>query len=317
MNQSVRFSLRGLSVVLLFICLFCLLSSFSRAADTYQYVVLIGVDGAGAFFKEADTPQIDRIFQNGSITYEAIAAMPSISAECWGSMLHGVTPSFHGLTNAIASERPYDMDSMFPSVFRVIRENNPKAVLASFCTWPAINFGIVEDEIGVLKNRQANDDALVQAVCAYLQETMPNFLFVAFDEPDAVGHAQGFGSQEQLACITRIDEYIGEIFRIYRDKNILANTLFIVTADHGGNETEHGGDTDAEMQLMYAVAGKTVQAGGAAIDMQIRDNAAIILHAFGYAVPETWTARVPSGVFVNVEAGARPVYPREPDTEQP
>ena len=92
-------------------------------AFVYERVVLLGVDGAGAFFRDADTPNIDRIFENGSKSYEVITSDPSISAECWGSMLHGVTPNIHRLTNSIVAAKPYDPESEFPSVFRVIRES--------------------------------------------------------------------------------------------------------------------------------------------------------------------------------------------------
>ena len=32
---------------------------------TYKHVVVIGIDGAGAFIREADTPHFDRIFAEG------------------------------------------------------------------------------------------------------------------------------------------------------------------------------------------------------------------------------------------------------------
>ena len=37
----------------------------------YRHVVVVGVDGAGGWFKDADTPNFDRIFQNGAVTYRA------------------------------------------------------------------------------------------------------------------------------------------------------------------------------------------------------------------------------------------------------
>ena len=54
---------------------------------TYKRVALIGVDGAGNFFRNTSTPNIDRIFDGGSVAYDVYTATPSISAECWGSML--------------------------------------------------------------------------------------------------------------------------------------------------------------------------------------------------------------------------------------
>ena len=91
-------------------------------------------------------------------------------------------------------------------------------------------------------------------------------------------------------------------------KNLKLNdTLFIVTADHGGNGKSHGGLTDGEKYVMFAAAGKTVQQGTIE-DMEIRDTAAVVLYALGYESHENWTARVPSGLFEGVVAGERPVY---------
>ena len=56
----------------------------------YSHVIVIGVDGAGAWFKDADTPNFDRIFAKGAVTYRALSSKPTISAECWGLMLIGV-----------------------------------------------------------------------------------------------------------------------------------------------------------------------------------------------------------------------------------
>ena len=55
----------------------------------YSHVIVVGIDGAGAFIKDAQTPNFDNIFKNGAVTYGALASNPTISAECWGSMLLG------------------------------------------------------------------------------------------------------------------------------------------------------------------------------------------------------------------------------------
>ena len=69
----------------------------------YKHVVIVGVDGAGRFFADADTPNIDRIFKNGACTFDMLTAEPTISAQCWGSMLLGVPPEVHKLTNGIVA----------------------------------------------------------------------------------------------------------------------------------------------------------------------------------------------------------------------
>lgn len=273
----------------------------------YKHVVVIGVDGAGAFFREAETPNLDQIFADGAVTYKMLSADPTISAQCWGSMLHGVTPEYHRLTNGIVESRAYPLDSLFPSFFKVIRENDQNAVLASFTNWNPINVGIVENDLDVYKKGGIGDADLTREICAYVAENNPTALFVQFDEADGAGHAGGYGTQTHLDKITELDGYIGQIYEAYNKKGLLAETLFIVTSDHGGNDHSHGGLTDGEKYVMFAANGKNVQKGEIQ-DIEIRDTAAIVLYALGYDCPETWTARVPSGLFNGVTAKERPVY---------
>lgn len=283
----------------------------SKEDDTvksvYKHVIVIGVDGAGAFFKQSETPNIDKIFENGAITYKALTENPSISAQSWGSLMHGITNNYHGLTNAIVANTPYPLDSPFPSFFKVVRDNNKDAKLASFCNWNPINVGIVEDEIGVYKFGGVNDSSICNAVCYYVADKAPELVFVQFDEADGVGHSVGYNTPQHFAKIKEIDALIGKIYDAYEKKGIIDETLFIVTADHGGNGKNHGGYTDGEKYIMFAAAGKTVEKGEIG-EMAIRDTASVVLHAFGYEQPESWTSRVPSGLFKGVTAGERPVY---------
>ena len=146
----------------------------------YKYVAVIGVDGAGNFFRRTSTPEIDRIFADGAMTYNMLTSKPTISAQCWGSMLHGVTAAVHGLTNGIVEKVPFATDSKYPSFFRVIREHDEDAVLASFCHWNPINVGIVEDGIDVYKEGGIADEVLTDHICNYLAKNKPTALFVQF-----------------------------------------------------------------------------------------------------------------------------------------
>lgn len=274
---------------------------------TYKHVIVIGVDGAGNFFNKTATPNIDKIFENGAVSYKVLTENPSISAQCWGALLHGVTNNVHGLTNAIVAEREFPKDSKYPSFFKVVRENDKDAKLASFSHWNPINVGIIENDIGVHKYGGVADKAICEAVCSFVDIAAPKLVFVQFDEVDGAGHSSGYNTPTHFAKITEIDGYIGKIYEAYEKKGIIDDTLFIVTADHGGNGTSHGGYTDGEKYIMFAAAGKTVEKGSIG-DMVIRDTASVVLHAFGYEQPESWTSRVPSGLFKGVTAGERPIY---------
>lgn len=270
----------------------------------YSHVVVIGVDGAGSWFKDADTPNFDKIFENGAVIYKALSSKPTISAECWGSMLIGVGPEIHGLTNDVVSSTPYDVKSPFPSVFRRIREAYPDAVLGSYCDWNPITHGIVENNIGV-SHATAHDTDLTPIVCDYILEKKPDFLFIHFDSVDGAGHSTGYGLPAFIKRINEVDKLIGNVYSAVKKAGMLEETLFIVIADHGGTNDEnnhgsHGGWTDEEKYVTFAATGKGVNKTEIE-EMNIRDLAAIVLYAMGIESPEFnengWTSQIPKDLF--------------------
>jgi len=265
----------------------------------YSHVVVVGIDGAGSFFKDAVTPNFDQIFADGAVTYHALSSNPSISAECWGSMLLGVGPEVHKLNNNHIAKNPYPVDAPFPSLFRRIRAVMPDAELGSYCDWNPITFGIVENNIGV-SHETARDTELTPIICDYIKAKKPTFLFIQMDSVDGAGHTHDYGTPEHLDRIHVVDGYINDIHEAIKDADMLEDTLFIVIADHGGINGSHGGWTDAEKYVTFAAAGKNVQ-NITIEEMNIRDLAAIVLYAFGIDAPELdekgWTSQIPAGMF--------------------
>lgn len=277
----------------------------------YSHVIVIGVDGAGHWFKEADTPCFDKIFADGAITYNALSSKPTISAECWGSMLIGVGPEVHKLTNSRVSTLPYNIFSKFPTVFKRIRKAYPDAELGSFCDWNPITKGIVEKFMGV-SHMTARDKELTPLICKYIKEKKPDFLFIHFDSTDGAGHKNGYGTPEHIKAIIEVDKLIGEV---YSAAEALEDTLFMVIADHGGTKEEngkgnHGGWTDEEKYVTFAAAGKGI-INGEIKAMNIRDLAAIVLYSFGIDAPDFnekgWTSQIPEGLFSDYKGEYRDI----------
>lgn len=280
----------------------------------YSHVIVLGVDGAGSWFKDADTPFFDEIFKDGAVTFSALSSKPTISAECWGSMLIGVGPEIHKLTNNKVSVLPYPIWSKHPTVFRRIRKAYPKAELGSYCDWNPINKGIVEKTLGVNK-KTAGDKELTPLICDYIREKKPDFLFVHFDSVDGAGHSNGYGTKPHLSAINNVDSLIGDVYSAIKDAAILEDTLFMVIADHGGTNNgdgkgSHGGWTDEEKYVTFAAIGKGLNAGEIK-EMNIRDLAAIVLYAFGIDIPDFdekgWTAQIPEGLFKDYQGEYRDI----------
>lgn len=264
----------------------------------YDRVFLIGADGAGSFFQQADTPNIDRIFANGSYNHHVETSIPSISAQCWGSMLHGVTPSAHRLSNYSVCEKPEPQSCRSPSVFKAAREHFPDAVFASVSNWNPINTGIIEDT-GNTVFGTGDDSAVCDRVCGIIRDYNPKLIFVQFDGTDEAGHAHGYGSEEHLREISLIDGYIGRIYDTAAEYGGTDRTLFLVTADHGGTpECDHGGTTEAELYVSFFAAGKSVIPGHFG-EMKIRDTASVVAFALGFEQPVVWSSRIPDGLFTD------------------
>ena len=283
----------------------------------YKHVVIIGVDGMGAFCKEADTPNMDRIFKDGATTYVARTAVPSISAQCWGSLLTGSSAFVHGLNNSIVESKPYT-NSDLPTIFKRVRDAMPDAALASYCHWSPVNKGIIEDDIGVVKVN-GEDSVIHEQIAEYLKENDPTLFYAHFDSPDGAGHENGYGSEEHLAQITTVDGYIGKVYDALVDAGKLEDTLFIVATDHGGTTGgSHGGYTDAEMNVFFGAVGKTVKKGSTIGEMNIRDIAAIALYGLGLDIPEFnidgFSAQIPDGLFEGYTVVDRkPIYASDND----
>ncbi len=258
----------------------------------YERAIIIGVDGAGAF--PSDTPIIDEFFAGYATTDRLLTANPTISAQCWGSLLTGVTPEIHQFTNAtVATTR----NTEFATIFKQVRERFPNAPLASFSHWSPINYGIVEENLNLLKaTTDKTDRDLVDDILAYLDWNDPKLMFVQLDDVDLAGHTEGFGSDGYLQQIQVSDGYIGEIIDKLTSLNRMDDALFIVTSDHGGLNKSHGGLSDEEKYVFFGARGKTVNKTFLE-NMNIHDIPAIVAYALGAEAAQSWDSHIPENLF--------------------
>ena len=272
----------------------------------YEHVIVIGVDGAGNFHKNCSTPNMDKIFiKNGAWTDTCRASTPSISAQCWGSMLTGVKPYLHKLTNDTVTHVPNATAFMYPTFFALVRAAHPDAELGAFCNWNPINTGIIEKKAGVTFDTDY-DPELCDKICTYIEDKKPELLFIQFDSVDHEGHSSGYGSDEYYKVIENVDGYVGKIYSSIKNAGILDDTLLIITADHGGINDTHGGASEEEMNVFFGAVGTSVNKTD---DLVLcgRDLAAIVCYALGVDGNENWDSYIPQNMFLdNMTPEARP-----------
>ncbi|MBR4765296.1 MAG: alkaline phosphatase [Clostridia bacterium] len=283
-----------------------------KTYGAYKHVFIVGIDGAGTFFEKDYMENFHRIFENGAVKYGARTETKTDSGPNWTSILTGVSYFKHGAENGVVSLEQERVFKRYPTIFKIVRDAMPDAELASINNWGAINSGIVEDDIGVVKINIGPDDATVDAIVDYFNEGhAPAVFFTQLDEIDAAGHAHGSSSAEYEEAMKKADARIGRIYDCLEENGLLEDGLFIVTADHGHKETGgHGRFSKLESLSTIAVSGKTVVSGGEMDDdVKLRDIAAISLYALGVE-PTEWnfSARVPGNLFKDVKGQERPYY---------
>ncbi|MCQ2471235.1 MAG: alkaline phosphatase [Clostridia bacterium] len=264
----------------------------------YKHTVVIGIDGMGNYNRNANTPNIDSLFENGAVTYDALSMDPTISAENWGAMLIGCNPSVHQLTNSIVDRFPYENKDL-PTVFARIRKEYPDAYLAACSNWDPINRGIIEQDAGV-DLITADDDELLCAEIEKVIEKKPDFLFIQFDNVDGAGHHFWYGTEGHIKQIEKTDDYVLRIAEAYKKAGIFDDTLFICLADHGGIRGGHGGYTKEERFIYFAVTGKGIEKSQMGF-AQTKDVAALVLYAFGIDIPQFekagFSSQIPDNIF--------------------
>ena len=82
------------------------------------------------------------------------------------------------------------------------------------------------------------------------------------------------------------------------DAGIYDDTIFIVTSDHGGIGTGHGGKTMDEMETPFIIAGKGIKKGAVITDSMMQfDTASTLAHIFRIRQPQVWIGRPMMQVF--------------------
>ncbi len=269
----------------------------------YDHVVFVGIDGCGDFLG-ADAPNINRIFAEGASTGDCLVTRPSISAQNWATALTGVSPNLHWRTNSNVETETYQNEK-YPTFFKLVRETYPNYDLEAYCTWTPVTTGIIEDGINVLKGEvtgsgsYGKDAFVADAAVNAVTNNNPNLLLLHFNGADSAGHNYGYGGDNFKEQISTIDGYVGRIYdAIQNNPEMKDNTLFIVTGDHGGVGTGHGGWSDEEKYVFFGAVGDGVNKNDA-LDVRLIDTAAIVTYALNAKGNPTWDSYVPKNLFVD------------------
>ena len=278
-----------------------------QAAEKAKHVVLIGLDGWGAYsVSKAEIPNIRKMMNEGCYTLKKRSALPSSSAINWASMFMGAGPELHGYTQWGSKvpelpSREVTENGIFPTIFYLLHKARPEAEIGCLYEWEGIKY--LADTLALDYHVQAPDynkhpEALCGMAEKYIKEKTPVLLAVCFDNPDHVGHTAGHDTPEYYAKLNELDTYVARIVQAVKDAGMFDETIFIITADHGGINKGHGGKTMQEMETPFIICGKNVKKGGEFSESVMQyDVASTIAYIFGLKQPQVWIGRPMKQVF--------------------
>lgn len=270
-------------------------------APKAEHLFVIAFDGWGSYAMEhVDMPNTRALMAEGSYTLNKRTVLPSDSAPNWATMFMGAPNEFHGWSNNGSGpdvEPVYvNENGNFPSIFSILREQKPEAKSSCVYEWGGIKPLIDHQSISYCTKQKQED--ITGVTVDYIKSEKPELMVVIYDDPDHVGHASGHATPDYYAKLEQLDSYLGKIIEAIKEAGIYDDSIIIVTSDHGGINTSHGGRSSMEMNTPFIIAGKGIRKGGEFKQPMMQfDTAATMAEALGLTTPEIWRGKSMSQVF--------------------
>ncbi|MBI5168404.1 MAG: alkaline phosphatase family protein [Candidatus Eisenbacteria bacterium] len=234
----------------------CAAALCAAPALASRHVIVVSLDGLRPDVAlRANMPAFRALMRRGAFTMYATTTDVAITLPSHTSMLTGVPPEQHGITYN-ADPRPVDRPAPeWPTLFEVAHQAGLSTAMAVgkskfsvLCPAGALDTSFVP-----VRGSVYSDSAVAATAARWIATRRPQVLFVHLPGLDAIGHAKGWGSEEQVAGAEAVDRAFAAVLRAVAHAGLTDSTLVIVSADHGGAGKTHGG-LDARSRLIPWIA---------------------------------------------------------------
>tara|TARA_B100001094_G_C18177606_1_gene798787 strand:- start:196 stop:1938 length:1743 start_codon:yes stop_codon:yes gene_type:complete len=271
-------------------------------AQTTKKVLLIGIDGCRTdALKLANTPTIDNLITNGIYSPDALNDDITISGPGWSAILCGVWSNKHLSVDNSFVGTDY---TNYPPLFKHIEDFNANLHTVSICNWSPINDYIVQNYADYKLNVSSDSDVSIEAV-NYLTTNDPDIMFLHFDDVDHAGHSYGFSpdTSQYITAIESVDAFIAPIIQSISQRPNYTNEdwLILITTDHGGIGTSHGGNSIQEQKVFVIASGNSIAQN------IIRKDSILAFDSVYNCLPDTTELQF-NGVNNYVQIPSNPIY---------
>ena len=289
-----------MSRILLSLVLLCLSIGAANAAEKSKHVLLLGIDGCRFdAMSKAKTPNLDKLMENGKYSHALILGdryqeNDTVSGPGWGSIVTGVWADKHNVQDNGFKEPHFDK---FPHFFHWVKQELPEAKTISIINWSPIKTFMVSDAdlsidtTSVPKAYQLWDNTSAAKAVELIETESPTAMMLYFGEVDETGHAHGFHPSvpEYIDAIEHVDSLVGDVLDAIEKKSD-QKWLIVVTSDHGGLGTGHGGGHDKPeiLNSFLIVSGDGAEKGKFDKQVYIVDAVPTCLAYLGLKIDDAW-----------------------------
>jgi predicted AlkP superfamily pyrophosphatase or phosphodiesterase len=269
----------------------------TSAPTIVHHVIIISEDGLRPdALLLAHGPVHAAIMREGAYSMTARTIRHASTLPAHAAMLSGFDEGAHGLSwNGWKPERGF---IQVPTVFDAALHAGDGS--AAFVGKRKLEHIAPPGSIDVFSRPGFFCKKVVEEAARYFVEKRPQIEFVHFSDPDERGHAVGWMSDSQIEAIRHTDACLATLIRAVHLAGMADDTLFILSADHGGHGRNHSGRTEEDRLIPWIAWGAGVRPGVHLTGpISTMDTAATALWALGYPAPPEMQGRPVIAAFTN------------------
>ena len=254
------------------------------------------------------TPAIHRLSLGGTSAANACTVSPELTLPCITSLIHSQPPQQHNVLDNLWTPNA----ALSPGLFEVVKEGGGSTV-AIYSYEPLRDLGRPESLDFSYYHRHTHPHTdgreleLAAVAADVLVRDRPSFTFLYIEITDLAGHGYGWMSPEYMEAVSRADRAVELVMDEVAAANMMEETIFLLTADHGGHDHQHGwhgspqGDYESpteDIAIPWMLAGSGIRKGKVLEqEVSILDCAPTLAHLLGLPIPSAWQGRVVSEAF--------------------
>jgi arylsulfatase A-like enzyme len=227
-----------------------------------HHVVIVTIDGLRPdAITEADMPRLTRLLRESAASRTALAPDPYLTLPSHLAIVTGQTPARHGVRSNQELSREFAGATLFTAVHGA--GGRTGLYMGKHKLTALAPRGSADVVAGPRKGDHGWDAGASPQLAAKFAADFPReryaLAFVHLREPDEVGHDAGWMTAPYRAAVAEADRALAVVLRAIADSG-LPTTVF-VTADHGGEGTDHWTHGAVDWTVPWLCTGPGVKAG--------------------------------------------------------